>query len=166
MSENQRGKRNLTTVQDFIKQANPRRRADLGKTGNGNVIFPGTQMGYEIGQMRDFVKAQKRSKGFTFQTVVGTQDFNLDVSGDGVMFLGMNITTRTVAQLPENTFKLMINEEQIFSKCNGKFLSPETNPNKDMEFFPYPRPMSGSDEIILTVDSLVAMQVFVNVYYI
>lgn len=160
-------KRNYTSVQEIMQNANPNNRKDLGKTGMGNVIYPGAQLGLEIGQIRDFVKTQKRSKGFEFQTVAGaTADFPLEISGDGVFFLGLNISSFDVATIANHSFKLMFNEEQIFAKNNGKFLCPQTNPNKDLEFFPYPRPMSGSDNVILSITSKVAEIILINAYYI
>jgi len=159
-------KRNFTTVEDILINANPNNRKDKGRNSNGSVIFPGAQLGFDIGAMRDFVKVQKRSKGFEFQTVVGSADFNLDISGDGVFFLGLNVTSATPNTMFKHSLKLMFNEEQLFAKNNAKFLCPELNPNKDMEFFPYPRPMSGSDEVVLTITSTEAITLFVNTYYI
>ncbi len=156
----------MTTVQDILINANPNNRKDKVKNSNGSVIFPGAQLGFDIGAMRDFVKVQKRSKGFIMTTVVGTKKFDLDISGDGVFFLGLNVTSATPTTLWKHNFKLMFNEEQLFADNNGKFICPELNPNKDMEFFPYPRPMSGNDSITLTIESTEAVDLFVNTYYI
>ena len=157
----------MLTVEEVMRNANPNARADKGKNGNGTVIFPGTQLGYDIGQMRDFVKVQKRSKGFNIQTVAGgTIDVPLKISGDGKFFLGLNLTSAVASTMFNHSFKLMFNEEQLFANCNGKYLTPELNPNKDMEFFPYPRPMSGSDTVTLSVTSVIAEVIFLNTYYI
>ena len=162
-----RNRKNMTTVEEVMRNANPANRADKGKNGNGTVIFPGTQLGYDIGQMRDFVKVQKRSKGFEIQTSGGgTVDVPLKISGDGKFFLGLNIASAINATMFNHSFKLMFNEEQLFANCNGQYLCPALNPNKDMEFFPYPRPMSGSDTVILSVTSKLAEVIFVNTYYI
>lgn len=157
----------MTTVQEMLEMANPANRGDRGKNKNGTVIFPGAQLGFDIGQIRDWVKCQKRSKGFEFQTSANqTEDFDLDISGDGVFFLGLNITPANSNTAFQHSYKLMFNEEQLFAKNNGKYLDPFLNPNKDMEFFPYPRPMAGSDSVTLSITSQVAELVYVNVYYI
>jgi len=156
----------MTSVEQVMANANPNARADKGRNGIGGVIFPGSQLGYDLGQMRDFVKVQKRSKGFAIQTAVGTIDFPLKISGDGNFFLGLNVASAVNSTMFNHSFKLMFNEEQLFADCNGQYLCPALNPNKDMEFFPYPRPMSGSDTVILSITSLLAEKVFVNTYYI
>lgn len=157
----------FTTVEEVMRGADPTKLPNFGKNGNGTVNYPGSQLGYSLGQMRDFVKSQKRSKGFDIQTTAnGTIDFPLEISGDGKFFLGLNVANAVFANMFNHSFKLMFNEEQLFANCNGVYLCPQLNPNKDMEFFPYPRPMSGSDNVVLSITSNIAEKIFVNTYYI
>lgn len=142
----------ITTIEQFLKNANPSRNGG-GKSPDGNVQFPGSQFGYNIGQLRDFIKTQKRSKGYNIQTIANTtKDTKLDISGTANLLLGFNlaINDNNLTNLGSYRCSLLVNEEIIFEDISAAFLNPQTNFHNE-EYFPYPRPLSGSDVVIFTI---------------
>lgn len=158
----------IYTIEQLIQNIDPKRNPK-GKSPTGNVQFPGTQLGYTIGQMRDFIKLQKKSKGFDFQTEANlTTDFPITMPGNANVLLGISASTSiaNIANLSDYSATLMINNEQIFEHKNLQFLSPWWN-RKDEEYFPFPRPVSGKDDIKIAITAKAnADLIFIDLYYI
>jgi len=158
----------ITRVEQFLKNANPARN-NGGKSPNGSVQFPGAQFGYSIGELRDFIKTQKRAKGYNIQTTANqSKDTKLDISGTAKLLLGFNLalSDNTITNLGSYKCSLLVNEELVFEDVAATFLNPSTNFHEE-EYFPFPRPLSGSDVVIFTVKAGANSDIInLEVYYI
>jgi len=122
-----------------------------------------------IEAVRQFIKKQKRIKGFYFPLVAGdNQDLNIDLSGTARTMLGLVIfnnleLTADPADLPkEITFK--VNNEIIIEKLHTMLLSSQSI---DEEYYFIPRPLSGQDDIKISFNGVGKNQdIFLAIYYI
>jgi hypothetical protein len=118
----------------------------------GNPQFMGQQFGkVSIDQIRALIKRQKRIKGYTFAAGVGTSQLNLDLSGNARIFLGLAVVGTINNGIVENferitSIQLQINNEIVIDQLNPNFLTNYFNNN---EYYYLPRPLSGTDEIIM-----------------
>jgi len=134
----------------------------LQKPG-GNPIFPGVQFGATIQQIREFIKNQKRCRGFTFELAIGAaNELQINLSGTAKMLLGFAILTdpdfpRTVKM------RLNINNEIVIEETTIDFFSNEFT---DDEYYWFPRPLSGTDSITMNANADIAQNIFIAVYYI
>lgn len=130
--------------------------------------FPGQQMGATVAQVRDEVKKQHRIKGYNLTVPTGTTPYPLQVTGDARKFLGIvlfpikDAFTKTLIEINQCTFK--INNEIIIEDLNPNFLNGWFNND---QYFPLPRPLSGTDQITITFTNPGATEsVGVALYYI
>jgi hypothetical protein len=136
--------------------------------GRSNVRtpqFPGQQKGYSIEQVRSLIKKQKRAKGFNFSLETGSSDFNLDLSGTARIFLGFALLfdEDVITNQPEQ-FDFIINNEIIIDQTQPSFFSPDF---MDDEYYYFPRPLSGTDELTVKFSNSAGEQtVRMIVYYI
>jgi len=57
--------------------------------------FPGQQVkGFSIEQIRTLIKKQQRVKGYAYSVATGTNDFNIQLSGNARIFLGLALPGR------------------------------------------------------------------------
>lgn len=127
--------------------------------------FPGQQKGATIEQVRRLIKRQKRSKGFFLSIANGSSDFNMDLSGDARLFLGFALIMddNDVTTQPEN-MKFQINNDIIIQDVQPSFFSPDF---MDDEYYYFPRPLSGTDEIKMFFQNSQAVQnIRVIIYYV
>jgi len=119
--------------------------------------FPGMQTGASINQVRDYIKQQRRVKGYTFNVTSGQTQQNLNLSGTarqllGILLIPINPGTDTFIQgfqeITEISFK--VNNEIILESLNPSFL---TNFANDNEFISIPRPLSGTDQITISFNN-------------
>jgi len=140
----------------------------------GTPQFPGQQVGKaSIEAVRTMIKKQKRLKGYTFNAPVGTQSFNLDISGSARIFLGLAFFGKpTLPGTPTWTnfygisqVELKINEEIIINQVSPNFLTPAFNND---EYYYIPRPLNGSDSVTLSFlnSGTVTEEINVVIYYI
>jgi len=143
----------------------------------GNPVFMGQQFGkIPIEQIRSLIKRQKRIKGYSFIAPAGNSQFNLDLTGTAKIFLGIALFQKDAVEedlRPEcctqfyeiNTVQLQINNEIVIDQVNPNFLTNFFNNN---EYYYLPRPLSGTDEIIIKFNNSGAAVegVEVVVYYI
>ena len=127
--------------------------------------FPGQQKGFSIDAIRTLIKKQKRARGFRFALVTSNQSFNINISGSARIFLGfvLSFVPDTLSSFPP-FMNLTINNEVIIQDTNPNFF---TSRYMDDEYYFFPRPLSGQDDIILTTQPAgVPITLDVGVYYI
>jgi len=132
--------------------------------------FPGVlRSGKDTGKMIEFVrgliKRQKRCRGFQFGVSSGSNDFTIELSGTARTFLGFSILfddTELFANQPTST-TITINNEIIIQDVQPSFFSPDF---MDDEYYFFPRPLSGTDTILLQADGVADIDMLVAVYYI
>lgn len=113
--------------------------------------FPGAQSGASQASIQEFIRNQARVKGFRFSGGIGTQDFSLQISGTAKFLLGIQFNQSFDADIT-----LKINNEIIYQDVPVIALNPFSNPRSNKDWFAVDRPLSGSDEIILSINSFVA----------
>ena len=131
--------------------------------------FPGMQRGLTQGQVQQFIKNQKRIKGFTIAVPTGGVTTNLELSGTAQMFVGFAIQPLVKATFDDldnypNEVQLTINNEIIIDKTHPIFFGGEYTSE---EYFQLLRPLSGQDTITLVFGSTApATTMGVIIYYI
>lgn len=134
------------------------------KDGINAPQFPGQQIkNLSIDDVRTLIKKQRRTKGYVFSVPSGSSTFNLQLSGTarillGIAFLGTggaNFTAITSCQ-----FK--VNNEIIIENTNPNFFTSLLTQN---EYYDIPRPLSGTDEIILSFQNGGAVEVLNCIIY-
>lgn len=130
--------------------------------------FPGQQRGASVSEVRDVVKKQIRIKGYNYNVPTGNTPFPIQLTGDARKFLGLMLNpikttfTSQLVEIASCTFK--INNEIIIEDLNPNFLNGWNN---NQEFFPLPRPLSGTDQITIEFKNPGATeQVAIALYYI
>ena len=126
----------------------------------------GSKLDMDIEQVREFIKNQKRMKGFNQAVASGTGvRFDLELSGDARLFLGWALLppVPTVALSPQ-AVSLTINNEIIVDQVHPIFFSQAF---MEDEYYFIPRPLNGTDSITMTYDNSQLAQNFnVIIYYI
>ena len=127
--------------------------------------FPGQQKGFSIDAIRTLIKKQKRVRGFRFNLITSNQTFNINISGSARIFLGfvLSFEPDTPANFPPFV-NLTINNEVVIQDVNPNFF---TERYMDDEYYFFPRPLSGQDDITLQTQPAAAPIILdVGVYYI
>jgi hypothetical protein len=136
---------------------------DLSKTNAPQ--YPGEQSGASLEQVREYVKNQKRVKGYRITADTGNTTQQVRLSGDARMLLGFSIllvpAQVTADTIPE-TFTMTINNETVINQCSPKFFSPDFC---DDEYYEFPRPLSGTDDITLYISNSNAAQAVNIIFY-
>jgi hypothetical protein len=126
--------------------------------------FPGQQIkNLSIEDVRTLIKKQRRTKGFVFSVATGSTTFNLQLSGTarimlGIAFLGAG--GANFANITSCQFK--VNNEIIIEATSPNFFTSLLTQN---EYYDIPRPLSGTDEIILSFTNPGAVEVLNCVIY-
>ena len=129
----------------------------MNKLGLNAPQFPGLQTGATIEQVRDYIKKQRRVKGYSFNVTSGQTQQNLNLSGTARQLLGIQLIPikagadtyiQGFQQITEISFK--VNNEIILESLHPSFL---TNYANDDEFCPIPRPLSGTDQITISFNN-------------
>jgi hypothetical protein len=117
--------------------------------------FPGQQVkGFSIEQIRTLIKKQQRVKGYAYSVATGTNDFNIQLSGNARIFLGIALIPRISSgsnygqgfnHITSMSFK--INNEIIIETIDPNFM---TYLLTNDEYYYLPRPLSGTDQITIT----------------
>ena len=143
-----------------------------GTQGLNAPQFPGQQVkGLSIENIRTLIKKQNRIKGFNFSVATGTQSFNLQLSGNARIMLGLSliprevgtaVATRGFQHITGVTFK--VNNEIIIENLDPNFLGNFFNTD---EYYYLPRPLSGTDEITISFTNPTATElVSLAIYFI
>lgn len=134
---------------------------NFGDLGLNAPQFPGQQVkGMSIDQIRTLIKKQRRIKGYSFTVPSGQSTQNIQLSGTARILLGIamlpnfktgvNTTPFTVGFQNITEVTLKINNEIVIENLHPNFLSNFLN---DDEYNYLPRPLSGTDQIILVFNN-------------
>jgi hypothetical protein len=134
---------------------------NFGDLGINAPQFPGQQVkGMSIDQIRTLIKKQRRIKGYSFTVPSGQSTQNIQLSGTARILLGIamlpqfrtavNTTPLTVGFQNITEITLKINNEIVIENLHPNFLSNFLN---DDEYNYLPRPLSGTDQIILVFNN-------------
>lgn len=128
-------------------------------SGLNTPQFPGTQKGKSIDQVRDFNKNMVRRKGFRFSGGTAPVPNNLKISGTAKFLLGIAFLNDTFG-----VCNMQINNEIVFEDTDtGFFTLGRTN----QDYYAVNRPLSGQDDITLTItgDAAYENQPFIIYYF-
>ena len=134
---------------------------NFGDLGINAPQFPGQQVkGMSIDQIRTLIKKQRRIKGYSFTVPSGQSTQNIQLSGTARILLGIamlpqfktavNTNPYTVGFQNITEITLKINNEIVIENLHPNFLSNFLN---DDEYNYLPRPLSGTDQIILVFNN-------------
>lgn len=126
----------------------------------GKPAGPAIIQGHGLEAARDFTLSQKKSFGQTITTIAGApKTENVKFPQAGGTMLGFGFTK----SVPDGAVTIMVNNEILIQDLNGAFLDLT---NKNFEFYAYPRPLSATDVIKVTVTDTAVKNVFFAVYYV
>jgi hypothetical protein len=129
--------------------------------GLGIVNFPGTQNNPKrsIEDVRTFNKNMVRRKGYRFSGGTTATGFNIKISGTAKFFLGIAFLNSFGALVT-----LTINNEVVFENVDAGFF---TLGKTEQDYYAVNRPLSGQDDITLTItgDIIYTNQPFVVYYF-
>jgi len=129
-------------------------------------IGGGTYNPPNMAKIQAFVGKQKRVKGYPLGVQVGSNSFRIELSGDAKLFLGFSLRwdeeTISVPDLPPS-ISLTINNDIVIDRIHPKFFNGAYISN---EFYEFPRPLSGRDNIVLTMDGIANINIYSAFYYI
>lgn len=112
--------------------------------------YPGWQKGLKMKTVQDFIKEQVRRKGYVFTGGIGAQKFPLVISGNARFLYGIAFLDRFNARV-----ELDVNNEVVIEDTHvGLLLFGQTN----ADYYAVNRPLSGSDDVTLTITGLAAYQ--------
>ena len=127
--------------------------------------FPGVAgADLSIEQVRAIIRRQKKARGFRFGLVAGTNaDLDIQISGDARTFLGFSVLFANVVGAAQATqMTVTINDEIVINQVPPDFFTPDF---MDDEYYFFPRPLSGQDDIELSVNVDVGTMDFLLVVY-
>ena len=126
--------------------------------------FPGQQIkNLSIDDVRTLIKKQRRTKGYVFSVPSGQSTFNLQLSGTARILLGIAFLGTGGANFNNITScQFKVNNEIIIEQTSPNFFTSLLTTN---EYYDLPRPLSGTDEIILSFQNGGAIEVLNCVIY-
>ena len=127
---------------------------------------PGKSLGMTVQEVTEFIENQKRSKGFSFDLLAGNnRGLDVQLPGNSKVMLGISIARlNSGSPTALGEFSLKVNNETIIDDVNAAFLS---NQFMDDEFYWYPRPISGNDDITIDFNNVAApVTAKVSFYYV
>ena len=140
-----------------------RKAINKGAYVNPNAIvntpqFPGQQKGMNMENVQKFIKDQVRRKGFRFSGGATAQDFRIQIAGNARFLYGIAFLNVSFGLC---SFK--VNNEEIITNLDTGFVQFGLT---EQDYFAINRPLSGSDDILLTItgDAGYLNQPFVVIY--
>jgi hypothetical protein len=135
--------------------------------GQQNATNP-TQAGRqfdELAAIQNITNKQKRTRGYIFNCAVGSNSFDIAISGTARVLLGFNLLNNVneQANIIGDSFSLFVNNEQIVENVNPNFFSAFL---KLEEFSYFPRPLNGSDKVTVRIDTAAVSNISMTIYYI
>lgn len=102
-------------------------------------------------ELQNFNNRQIYTKGFSFTSQAGTENQESPILGGKARFLhGITVFNNSANITDEDVLSLTLNEELIISKVIWWAYNPQGavgNIFKREQYFPLPRPLSGSDSL-------------------
>lgn len=125
--------------------------------------FPGGQEGATIKAVQEFIRQQRRVTGIRISGGIGTQEFRVEISGTAQFLLGINFGN----SIDDGTdFTFIVNNETIIDSVMVELFTQNNNKGY-IDYYPLNRPLSGTDQIKLLVNSTIAYEnIPFAVYYI
>lgn len=116
--------------------------------------YPGATYGAPWDDIQELIRKQKKTLGILAVCNVGTvNNFSIKLSGTANIFLGLAIGNFSAFLNPLSNLTLTINNDVVIDKISTFFLLKETTVcNSPYEYKSYPRPLSGNDDIVLTIN--------------
>jgi hypothetical protein len=135
-----------------------------GQTPSTNANNAGTQM-QELAAIQNITNKQKRTRGYVFNCAIGTNSFDIAISGTARVLLGFSLMNNLNEQtnIVGDGFSLFVNNEQIVENVNPNFFNGFF---KIEEFTYFPRPLNGSDKVTVRVDTAAVSNISMTIYYI
>lgn len=128
----------------------------LNQTNFGNIV-----------DLQKFNNAQVYTKGFTLGGNAGVvTKFNLDLGGMARKIHGIVVLVPIANSNDDSFISLNINQELIIDDVNVRAYIPSSNGNpfKPNQYYALPRALSGSDTVILSINSFAANNYFLTFY--
>lgn len=120
----------------------------------------------EMKAIQNYIKAQIYFKGFSYAVVVGNNSTTLTLGGSCRFLYGIQLWMSNANIAQDDTFSLNINNEQIFDTILWRAFNPAACgglPNT--QFFPVPRPLSGSDTVQFSWTAAVGAKTIYPIFY-
>lgn len=162
-----------TGYMDKVAQLHRAGKLKLDAAGAPHIPpFPGMEdyfnkaTGLTLEQVRQFIIKQKKSRGFAFNTKVGSQKVPVNLSGEARFLLGFGFDPgpgTDGALIPLGAVTLTVNNEVIVDGQSANTLNIGLILQ---EYYSFPRYLSGQDTIILNVGDTVVRAANVVFYYI
>lgn len=135
-----------------------------GQTNATNPTAAGQQMN-EIAAIQNITNKQKRTRGYVFNCAIGSNSFDIAISGSARVLLGFSLLNNTneQANIVGDSFSFFVNNEQIVENVNPNFFSAFL---KIEEFTYFPRPLNGSDKVTVRIETTAVSNVSMTIYYI
>jgi len=136
-------------------------------------FLPEPELARAIKVVREFIKRQKKVRGFKFGVESGPNKFTIELSGVAKIFLGWAILFEEPAGgaapppfvspgVPEQ-INLEINDEIVIQNIHAQFFGPDL---QDDEYYSFPRPLSGTDVINARPIGTENINMYIAAYYI
>jgi len=133
---------------------------------NDKNVRPGKRMGLTTPQVQNYIKRQKRCKGQNYTLSTGdNSDLVVQLPGDSRVMLGfvLDFSSKGNNTIPTGEMSLQINNEIMIDSVFVKFFGQDFT---DEEYYFLPRPLSGQDDIRLSVKGVESTyNLHVNFYY-
>lgn len=115
--------------------------------------YPGAIYGAQWEDVQDLIRKQKKSKGIIINSIISTTvETQVNLSGTAKIFLGIRIGNSSFGLSRNAVWQLVINNEIIFKDVSTFFMMNDFTVNSAVtEYFSYPRPLTGTDDIQIFV---------------
>ena len=127
--------------------------------------MPGMDVQERIEKVRQFIINQKRAIGFETQIASGTGNIqDIKLAGTARMLLGFSF--KFFSDLPDEVptqASLIVNNDNVLTNVYPPSFDPDF---MDDEFYWFPRPLSGTDQIKLTLTGQADNTLFSTWFYI
>jgi hypothetical protein len=135
-----------------------------GQTNSTTPNGAGRQMD-ELAAIQNITNKQKRTRGYIFNCAIGSNSFDIAISGSARVLLGFNLLNNTneQANIVGDSFSFFVNNEQIVENVNPNFFSAYL---KLEEFSYFPRPLNGSDKVQVRIETTAVSNISMTIYYI
>lgn len=131
---------------------------------NDKNVRPGRNMGLNVKQVQNYIKRQKRCKGQQYPLGSGdNSSLQVPLPGSAHVLLGFVVAFSEITKNVDGICSLIINNEIVVEDVFVEFFGKDYT---DEEYYFIPRPLSGKDDIRLTVKGVTdAYTLNVNFYY-
>lgn len=134
---------------------------------NDSNVRPGDMMGLTVEQVQQYIKRQKKCKGFSQALVIGDNNtIRISLPGTARVLLGFAINWKRLPAgqtQPSGNATFKVNNEIVIEDTDIFFYGPDYT---DEEYYFIPRPLSGNDDITMTLKAVeYGYTLTLNFYY-